>query len=198
MRNRILVTVCATLVAIFSSGCGNDSHGSTGPRSLNFAGMTWQVHEGNWQVDGDTLSGSGGHLATTQEFTDGFIDVDVDAPPAMGVRTVGIGFHITGPDLGNGYAFNFTADQTFNVFEGTANNWQPVNPAMTTFQQTGSLAPDHNQVHIEMAGDRYRVWANGQQLADFTDASRKKGSLMLWVESSGWTVKFSHMRVVKT
>ena len=194
MRNRILVIACVTLVAIFSSGCGNDSHGSTGPQTLNFAGMTWQVQDGKWRVEGDTLSGSGGHLATIQEFGDGLIDLDVDTP-AMGDRTVGIGFHITGPDLGNGYAFNFTAGQTFNVFEGTGNNWQPVNPAMTTFQQTGSLRPDHNQFHIEMAGDRYRVWANGQQLADFTDASRKKGSLMLWVESSGWTVKFSQVRV---
>ncbi|WP_205875835.1 family 16 glycoside hydrolase [Mycobacterium camsae] len=182
-------------MAVFSSGCGNDSHGSTGPQTLNFAGITWQVHDGKWQVEGDTLSGSGGHLATTQEFTDGFIDVDVDTPPAMGDRTVGIGFHITGPDLGNGYAFNFTATQTFNVFEGTGNNWQPVNPAMTSFQQTGSLQPDHNQFHIELAGDRYRVWANGQPLADFNDPSQRKGSLMLWVESSGWTVKFSHMRV---
>jgi hypothetical protein len=59
--------------------------------------MTWQVHDGKWQVDGDTLSGSGGHVATTQEFTDGFIDMDVDTP-AMGDRTVGIGLHITGSE----------------------------------------------------------------------------------------------------
>ena len=194
MRNRILAIACATLVAIWASGCSNDTHAaSPAAQTLNFAGMTWQVHDGKWQVDGDTLSGSGGHLATTQEFTDGFIDMDVETP-AMGDRTVGIGFHITGSEGQNGYGFNFTSAQTFNTFKGTANNWQPINPAMTTFQQTDKLQPNHNQFHVEMAGDRYRVWANGQQLADFTDATYKKGYYNLWVESSGWTVKFSQVR----
>jgi hypothetical protein len=66
---------------------------------------------------------------------------------------------------------------------------------MTTFQQTNILQPNHNHFHVEMAGDRYRVWANGQQLADFTDTTYKKGYYNLWAESSAWTVKFTQVRI---
>ena len=194
MRIRTLATTCLMLVAISAAGCGRDTHVSPGPQVLNFAGTTWQVTDGKWQVDGDTLSGSGGHLMTTEQFGDGSFDVEVETP-AMGDRTVGIGFRVTGSEGQNGYAFNFTAAQTFNVFKGTANNWQPVNPAATTFQHSDVLQPNRNALHLEMAGDRYRVWVNGQQLADFQDATYTKGHYNLWVESSGWTVKFTNLRI---
>ena len=196
MLHRFLAAGCALVVAVLPSGCGDKAHVSKDADVVSFAGMSWQVTDGSWHAAGDAVTGSGGHLATADEFTNGSIDVDVETPD-MGDRTVGIGFHVSGSKGQNGYAFNFTAAQTFNVFKGTDDNWQPVRPEMTTFQRSDALAPNRNHVHIEMTGGQYRVWVNGQQLADFQDAAYPRGRFNLWVESSAWTVTFSNLRIAQ-
>ena len=196
--NRILVT-CAALLSCAAVGCSKSSPSRPGAQTLSFGGTTWEVLDGTWSVNGDTLVGSGGSIWTLKDYSDGAIDLDVETPAQGGDRTVGVGFHITAtggdPQKSNGYGFNFTAAQTFNVFKGTANSWQPMNPAQTSFQKGDGLQPDKNQIHVEMNGGHYRVSANGRQMADFQDASYGTGRYKLFVESSAWQAKFSQLRI---
>lgn len=198
MQMRFTAPSCA-LLFFFAIGCNKSNPARPGAQTIEFGGTTWEVIDGTWEVSGDTLTGSGGSIWTLKDYADGAIDMDVETPSQGGERTVGVGFHITGtngdPQKGNGYGFNFTAAQTFNVFKGTANNWQPINPAQTAFQKADGLQPSKNQINVEMTGSHYRVSTNGRQAADFQDATYGKGRFKLFVESSSWKVKFSQLRI---
>lgn len=186
--------------ALAVSGCPSSSSSS---KELDASGQRWEVLGGSWKVvDGGALVGSGGHVQTKEAFGDGTIELDVELMTGPAGRTLGVAwrYDAEGGDVtkGSGYAANITpGTNQYNVFRGDKGNWQPVNPAFTTFQPSPAIDPKRNHIVIRAQGASHTIEVNGTPLASFNDARLAKGRLNFWVESSANEVKFSNIRVAK-
>lgn len=170
-------------------------------QELAASGLKWEVISGVWEAKDNGLIGSGGTLWSAQDLEDAIVELEVEFLHVPGDRTVGIGFHSSGtngnPLKGNGYGFNFTAGNRYNIFKGVNHDWRPINPAFKEFQPLPALTKKKNQIRIEMKGNRYSISVNGQLVANFEDSTHPKGRLSFWVESTMWEVKFSNIKITK-
>ena len=166
------------------------------PASFELGGVDWQPIAGKWEGGRGEVRGSGGWLASKREFQDAVIELDFEVVSGPH-QTVGFGFRcqgVAGQATAGGLGVNFTAD-TFNVFEGIANAWKPIDPAWTKFQPTPLLKPGKNALRIECAGKSIAITLNGQLLFAFQSPKLTRGPVVLWVESTADVVKFSNFRI---
>lgn len=191
------------VVVLLAGALGCRDKGSTGDgKTLSAFGMSWAIAvQGNWQVVGDAVEGTGGWLMSKEDLGDATIEVDTELVSGQGGRTVGVGFRyqpMADPATSSGYGVNLTTGgSTYNVFKGTNGKWLPVNPAFTAFQPSPAVQPRKNHIVIRSSGASHTISVNGQTLSTFDDAAYPKGAINLWVESTADKVRFSNLRVIR-
>jgi hypothetical protein len=185
------------LVALLSLGvsCSKPEPQKPGRAELTFGGVTWQVLDGSWSVDGDALVGSGGRVQSKKAVADGTFDVDVEPGDAPGAEaSVGFRYALTydDPSRAEGYLLKMK-DKTFNVFRGANSYFQPVLPEMKGFSPSGLLNGKREHVSIHMMGSAFRIDANGDPLLSFEDTTFARGRVELG--AGGGKVRFSGVQL---
>ncbi len=185
------------LAVITLSSCTRDPPSRSGRVTLDVGGVTWRILSGRWTKDGDVLLGSGGHIQSVADLTDGTIELDVDEQGALG-RKIGIGFRYMlvddDPARSSGYTLNLSA-HAFNVFRGANNYWLPLNPDTKGLIPSSIVDPKKNHVTIRMKGSSFEIEVNGSVLVSVSDEAYAHGHVNLWVESSDQSVVFSNIHV---
>jgi hypothetical protein len=183
--------------ALALASCSKSAPTTTGRPQLQAGGVTWQVLGGTWAKDGDALVGTGGHIQTVADFTDGTVEISVEETEPSD-QTIGIGFRYSfannDPTHSTGYGLHFSK-RGFNVFRGANNYWQPVNPELRGFVPSSSINPTRNRFVLRMSGTSFQIDANGDSLFIFTDTTHPHGHVDLWVESQTQKVRFSNIRM---
>jgi len=117
-RSLGLLLGVAALALVSCSKSGGPTKG--GRPELEVGGVTWRVLNGTWKKDGDSLLGSGGHVQSAVDLTDGTVEMDIEEEGSLG-HTVGVGFRYTlyedDPSRASGYLLKLS-HQAFNVFRG--------------------------------------------------------------------------------
>jgi hypothetical protein len=181
--------VAALLLA--TSSCARPGKGT-----LTSGGVAWEVLDGAWGTDGDSLIGSGGRVETAADYDDATIELDVEQYVDSGERNVGIGFRSAltdyDPRKTNGYEVNWTSTRRLNEFVSSANVSNPLHRAWLS---SPALQPLKNHVIVRARGSVFIVEVNGMAVDSFSDDEYTHGHVRLWVESSTQAVRFSHVRI---
>jgi hypothetical protein len=163
---------------------------------LTSGGIAWEVLDGAWGTDGDTLIGSGGHVETAAEYDDATIEVDVEQYADSGERNVGIGFRSAFTDYDprktNGYEVDWTSKKRMNAFVNAASVSMPLHRAWLS---SPALQPLRNHVVVRIRGSTFLVEVNGVAVDSFRDNAYTHGHVRLWVETSAQAVRFSNVRI---
>jgi hypothetical protein len=169
---------------------------SSGRATLTSAGTTWEVIDGTWKVEGNTLMGSGGHVQSTAEYDDVTIEMDVEQNADLGDRNVGVGlrYSFTNYDSRktNGYDINWNSRKRINEFVGEANVWKPLH---RNWLSSPALQPLNNHLVVRARGALFSVEVNGVVIDTFSDGTYVRGHVSLWVESTRQTVRFANIRL---
>jgi hypothetical protein len=169
---------------------------SRGRGTLTSGGLTWEIIDGAWAADHDTLLGSGGHLETAMEYGDATIELDVEQYADSRNRNVGICFRCAVTDYDprktNGYEVDWTSTRRLNEFVSAANVSKPVH---RTWLQSQALQPLKNHVIVRARGTTFVVEVNGVAVDSFSDDSYARGHVRLWVESTAQAVRFTNVRI---
>ena len=166
--------------------------------TLEGAGQTWEIVDGEWSVeqhDGrEELVGRSGHLQSTGTLADGFVELDIRAPPdEFGVAGVGFRYSLTGdnPRAQCGYGFNIRHDLVTASFLGEDGDWGPVNGG---YRESSAMKPGWNHLVIHMSGSSFTIDANGTQVDAFTNVLFADGRINLWARLS--EVRVAHVEIV--
>jgi hypothetical protein len=185
------------IAALAVASCSKPAPTPTGRPQLQAGGVAWQILGGTWTKDGDALVGTGGHIQTVADFTDGTAELTVEQTEPS-EQTIGIGFRYSfannDPTHSTGYALHFSK-RGFNVFRGANNYWQPVNPELRGFVPSSTIEPTRNRFVLRLSGGTFQIDANGASLFMFTDTTHPHGHIDLWVESPTQKVRFSNIRL---
>ena len=184
-------------VAIALAACSKAPAPKPGRQELQAGGLTWRVFGGTWKTDGSSLVGSGGHLESVVDLTDGTIELDVEAAgPSTGMIGVEFRHLVVKDDVGHssGYGLHVSG-QAFNVFRGANDYWLPVSPEVKGLSTSSILDSKRNHVIVRMRGPSFQIEANGASLFNFVDEAYPHGHIDLWVESPQATVRFSNIHV---
>src|SRR5271169_3683190 len=134
------------LAAFAVLSCSKSEPAKAGRPRLEAGGVTWRVLSGNWKKEGDALVGSGGHIQSVTDMTDGSIEMDIEEKAAAG-HTVGLGFRYLlvddQPSRASGYRLNLSS-HAFNVFRGANDYWLPLNPDTKGLIQSSMIDPKKN------------------------------------------------------
>lgn len=178
--------------------CSKSEPVKAGRPQLQVGGMSWRIVSGNWKKEGDTLVGSGGHIQSVTDLSDGTLEMDVEERGASSYYTVGLGFRYTLFDdqqsRASGYTLNLQG-HGFNVFRGANDYWLPVNPDTKGFIKSSIIDPKKNHVIIRMKGSSFEFEVNGAPLINLSDDAYAHGHVNLWVETAEQTVVFSNIQV---
>jgi hypothetical protein len=185
-------SLLATLLATsFIVACAR-----TGRATVTSGGMTWEVVDGAWGTDGDTLIGSGGHIETRAEYSDATIEVDVEQYADSGDRNVGIGFRCAAtaydPRKTDGYEVDWNSRKRMTVSVSTASVSKPLHRGWVA---AAMLQPLKNHVVVRARGNTFVVEMNGVTVERYSDDEYARGHLRLWVESTGQAARFAHVRI---
>jgi hypothetical protein len=164
--------------------------------ALNSGGVTWEVLDGAWGTDGNTLIGSGGSIETAAEYDDATIELDVEQFVDSGERNVGVGFRSAltdyDPRKTNGYEVDWTSRRSLNEFVSSASSSKALHRAWLS---SPALRPLKNHVLVRARGTVFIVEVNGVAVDSFSDDEYPRGHFRLWVESTTQAVRFSNVRI---
>jgi hypothetical protein len=190
----IAAVVALAGLAVAAGAVGLGVARSPAPRtSFDAAGQRWEIVDGDWRRDGDTLVGTSGHAQTTIDLADATLSLDLDLagkpPPTVGV---GFRYSLTGDDprAQCGYGFNLRGGSEAASFLGENGDWGPVGRG---YQATPALHAGANHLVVRMKGADFRIEVNGTQVDAFTDSRWPHGRVNLWV--SRGEARFSNVRV---
>ncbi len=164
--------------------------------TLEGAGQTWQLIDGEWSVDGDEVVGKSGHLQTTTTMTDGLIELDVRPPTdTFGVAGIGFRYSLTkdNPRAQCGYGFNIRHDLLTASFLGEDGDWGPVNGG---YRASPAAHAGWNHLVIHLNGPSFTIDLNGQQVDAFSNVLFTEGRVNLWARLS--EIRVAHVQIVPT
>jgi len=191
------LALSTAIAALASLSCSKPEPVKAGRPTLTAGGVTWRILNGNWKKQGDSLVGSGGHIQSATELTDGTIEMDIEEQGGA-PSTVGVGFRYMlfndDPSRASGYTLNLSGN-AFNVFRGANNYWLSVNPDTKGLIPSSIIDPKKNHVIIRLKGPSFEIDVNGASLINLSDSAYTHGHVNLWVESAGQSVLFSNIQV---
>src|SRR5580700_8637084 len=79
------------MAALALLSCSKSEPVKAGRPTLEAGGVTWRILNGTWKKQADSLVGSGGHIQSATDLTDGTLEMDIEQQGAAG-STVGVGF----------------------------------------------------------------------------------------------------------
>ena len=167
-------------------------------RFISFSGYQWESLDGEWRVrDGILFGGpaASNHLLLqspirlenyTAECTVEYIrgPRNTAAATSWGINLIpggGKRFRDRTVDI-EGYGFNFTFHQHFNLFKGVKGGWYLVEPTWKYWQHSTLLA-DKVRIKIVARDTLYKLYANNVLVARFMDKQFPVGGFALYLGS---------------
>jgi hypothetical protein len=160
----------------------------------------WQMLVGKWEFrDGGIYgSGPGRHLVLRENLKDYTFEVTAEhlAGPfaALGV---GARATILPSNAIQGYVFNFSFDQKYNLFNGILGKWYLIKQEWKEWQFTNLLGKQKNTIRFESQGAGHKIYVNGSFLAGFSDETHLVGSPYIWVQEPSQNIRFSNIRIIR-
>ena len=165
----------------------------------------WEPLSGDWAYRGNSIFGSGtGHLILRENLNDFIMRVRIDCS-GSDTWTIGIGFRgriIPGggrrfrrstADI-EGYSFNFSDKNNYNLFKYAGGEWLPLNPDRKEWLNSDLLPGIIKNIVIEGSGNVYRIFVNDQLLTEFADSTFTKGSPFIYSGRAPNTVRLSEIQ----
>lgn len=167
----------------------------------------WEILNGNWYVKNGKIYGSGGTIILNDVYRDYILEFTIEhiSGPRVGVGIGMRGNVIQGgkkryrndsSDI-QGYAFNFTFNKTYNLFNGIGGNWYLINPEWKDWQYSDQLDKGINKIRYEASGSKLNIFVNGVALTGFSGDTHAEGSPFLWVQDPAQIIRFSHIKLTQ-
>jgi type 1 glutamine amidotransferase len=155
-----------------------------------------QVGQGRFvaQPDGSLRSEGGkGVLYHTRPYGDFVLDVDwkVDDPRA----DAGVHLRADSARAGAGYQVQIRDSSAVGIYERSQRMTGAIDSVAAATHPAGKPAGEWNHYRIEAAGQRYRVWLNGELVNDFFGSRAREGLIGLETADSAAHVAYRNVRV---
>ncbi|MBF0120364.1 MAG: hypothetical protein HQK79_16120 [Desulfobacterales bacterium] len=175
--------------------------------TIKYGNLEWEILSGTWRKGEDnSLYGSGGAILLNKRLKDSTIKLKAEHISGPTWSAAGIGsryfvfqggskrFRDNSSDL-EGFGFNLCFNGNYAVFDGQAGNWYAVNPA-GKYEPSNLINNNTNFIELKSYGDEYTILLNNNLLGKYKNSSNMEGSVVIWVQESSHTVKFSNIEII--